>query len=467
MSKKNRLAKGLTVGTAASLLGGCAMTTPNEKTQTRPNIIFILTDDQRADAMGCAGDPVIQTPQMDALAAGGTLFENAYVTTAICAASRASILTGQYTSRHGRGFADGFSPEQTALNYPGRLQAAGYRTGFVGKHGVGIVEPKKEYDYFFGFNHGIASIQTEEDGSPIHLTRLLERHALAFLQDCTTEQPFCLSVSFRAPHVDTTDDPRCFVPDPQYDKLYSDLTMPVSETFATEVPDSFPEALRSEKTIARERWHDRFATPEMAQEAIRNYYRLITGVDDAIAAIRTELEEQGLSENTVIIFMGDNGLYLGAHGFAGKWYGHEESIRVPLIVYDPRTPEALRGRRLKEMALNIDIAPTLLELAGLEPSPGMQGRSLTPLLEGESMPWRNDFFYEHPLEYDVRIPKSVGVVESRYKYLRYEELTPVFEELYDIETDPHEMNNLIADPKVRPVLKRLRARCDELKEDCK
>jgi arylsulfatase A-like enzyme len=202
---------------------------------------------------------------------------------------------------------------------------------------------------------------------------------------------------------------------------------------------------------------------------VKNYYRLITGVDDVLGRIREELDSLGLSDNTVIALMGDNGFFLGEYGFAGKWLGHEPSIHVPLLFYDPRLPAAKRGCVRGELALNIDIAPTFLDYAGLEPSDGMQGKSLSPLISDREVSWREDFLYEHtfhvPEEHRAAagyIPSSVGVRTGRYKYLCYFEQTPVYEELYDLESDPHEEKNLISSEQYASILSRLRERCDEL-----
>jgi arylsulfatase A-like enzyme len=221
--------------------------------------------------------------------------------------------------------------------------------------------------------------------------------------------------------------------------------------------------------MMRVRWRLRFANPELYQKMVKNYYRLVTGVDDVLGRIREELDSLRLADNTVIALMGDNGFFLGEYGFAGKWLGHEPSIHVPLLFYDPRLPASKRGRVRGEMALNIDIAPTFLDYAGLASSDGMQGKSLSPLISGRDVSWREDFFYEHTWNVPEKarekvgyIPSSVGVRTECYKYLRYFDQTPVYEELYDLESDPHEEKNLVSSEHHASVLSQLRERCDEL-----
>ena len=179
--------------------------------------------------------------------------------------------------------------------------------------------------------------------------------------------------------------------------------------------------------------------PEKYQESVRSYYRLITGVDDVVGNLMGKLEELGIIDNTIIVYMGDNGFYLGEHGMAGKWYAHEESIRVPLFIYDPRMPEKERGKRIDKMTLNIDVAPTLLSFADLEIPSGMQGKDLTSLYSGGQVkePWRDEFFYEHTINI-ATIPKSIAVIGEEYKLIVYTELESDFEEFYNRSVDVKE-----------------------------
>jgi len=449
---------------AAMALTGCDLELAGGRAKKQPNIIFLLTDDQRADTMGCAGNPIIQTPNMDALAANGVRFTNAFVTTSICASSRASIFTGQWTRCHGiNDFGTHFTPEALAQTYPMLLSQAGYRIGFIGKYGVGPKRdlPIDKYDYWKGFAGQGRYENKDEDGNYKHLTQIMGEQAIDFLQDCSEEQPFCLSVSFKAPHVQDSD-PRQFIYDRAYENLYSDVIIPTPETIDRRYFDALPEFLRTSE--ARRRWKIRFPNPEKFQESVKAYYRLITGVDVVIGKIRDQLKQLKLDDNTVIMLIGDNGFYLGEYGLAGKWYPHELSIRVPLVVYDPRAPKKRHGLVLDKMALNVDIAPTILELAHLKVPQQMQGRSLVPLLKGRKPRWRTEFFYEHLFEHKT-IPKSEALRTERFKYLRYVDYD--YEELYDLENDPTETINLAKDEKYQETLNSLRKRCNELAKKAK
>lgn len=434
----------------------------------KPNIIFLLTDDHRWDALGVMGNNIIRTPNLDKLAREGVYFRNAYVTTAICAVSRASILTGQYKSRHG---IDDFvtSLDSSALHhtYPILLKKAGYHIGFIGKYGVG--KPDEQPSHLYDFWECTNKIQpdyemTDENGNYIHHTDKVSGDIQKFLNKIGTSEPFCLSVSFKAPHVQDND-PRQFISNPRYKTLYADVTIPVPETADEIYWNSFPDFFRTQQNIARVRWKLRFATPEMYQESVKNYYRLLTDVDDAVGNMVKKLKELGIADNTVIIFAGDNGMYLGEHGLAGKWYGHEESIRVPLIIYDPRDENKLRGKASDHIALNIDVAPTILSLAGLKAPAEMQGVDLMKLAAGEKHLIRKDFFYEHTFMGSPGIPKVEGVVSPEMKYMKFIEHN--FEELYDLKADPLEKRNLASEDAYADELNGLRKRYEELRQAVK
>jgi arylsulfatase A-like enzyme len=459
-----KVAAGGSAAAVASLAGCESGLARRGGGRKRPNIIFFLTDDQRADTMGCAGNPNIYTPNMDAMAGSGVRFTNAFVTTSICASSRASIFTGQWTRRHGiNDFRTHFAESALALTYPMLLREAGYRIGFIGKYGVGPKRdlPVDKYDYWRGFAGQGRYEHKDKDGNYKHLTQIMGEQASEFLQGCSQDEPFCLSVSFKAPHCQDGD-PRQFIYDRAYKNIYRGQTMPAPETADPRYFEALPEFLRTSE--ARRRWQIRFATPEMFQESVRSYYRLITGVDFAIGKIRQDLKRLGLDDNTIIVLTGDNGFYLGEYGLAGKWYPHEVSIRVPLLVYDPRAGKRRRGVTVEQMALNVDIAPTILELAGVEAPHEMQGRSLVPLLQGRRCKWRSDFFYEHMFEHKT-IPRTEGLRTQRYKYARYIDFD--HEELYDLNEDPLETTNLAEQEKHRDILESLRRRCDGLAQQVK
>jgi arylsulfatase A-like enzyme len=465
ISRRDFLSKTICGSLAAGVfLGGCRY--EKQPSENRPNIIFILTDDQRWDTLGCMGNPVIQTPTLDRMAKDGVLFTNAFVTTAICMTSRASILTGQYARRHQiNDFFQNMTAGALSQTYPMLLRSAGYRTGFVGKYGIGSSELKNEFDVWNGISGPEQPVYEYlgKYGQCEHLTHIITEQSIDFLKGCSGRQPFCLSISHKAPHAQDGD-PRIFIYDKSYNNLYRDDSIPEPRTATQKHFDALPEFLKTSE--ARTRWKQRFATPEMYRESVRGYYRLITGVDDSIKAIQEQLRLLGLDKNTVIIFTSDNGFYLGEHGLADKWFAHEESIRVPLIIYDPRLKPSQKGKRCEGLALNIDMAPTILDMAGVAIPFSMQGASLKPLLRGDGGNWRTDFFYEHLFEFPS-IPKSEAVRNKKFKYIRYLDQQPVYEELFDLENDPYEERNLAAIPEHRTMLDALRKRCNTLRDTLK
>lgn len=428
-----------------------------------PNIIFFLSDDQRNDFLGCAGHPFLQTPHIDQLAARGTRFENAFVTTSICAASRASLFTGLNERTHKYTFGTPpISDPHVAESYPTLLRAAGYRTGFVGKFGVGVGRGKTEamFDSFVPLNRN-PYFKQQPDGTVRHLTNITGDKSIEFIDSCTADQPFCLSVSFNAPHAEDSDLENHYPWPPEEDGLYENLVMPqplVDIEFWKNLPNFFHSSMH------RVRWHWRWDTPEKYQRNTRAYFRMITGVDRNIGRVLAHLEERGWSDNTVVIFMADNGYYQGSRGLAGKWSHFEESLRVPLVIFDPRSAEGVQGQLRSEMVLNVDIAPSILSFAGVEIPQGYQGTSLTPLVRGEAVEnWREDFFCEHLMDHP-QIPKYEGVRGSRYVYARYFQNLPEGEFLHDLQSDPFQLNNYVAQPEYQQILQQMRARSDELRE---
>jgi len=410
----------------------------------RPNIIFMLTDDQRFDDLGCMGNTIIQTPNLDKLAAEGVTFDNAFVTTAICCASRASILTGQHMRRHRiEDFATPLSSEAMDQSYPVLLRQAGYRTGFLGKMAIGrpsadirhLSLPADKFDFWFGFPQSI-NFRQVVDGQAHFLTTLMAEKAEEFLRTHPAGKPFCLSIYFKEPH-----GPWNFF-DPCAPNPYEHAVIPPMTTCTREDYLAQPEFLRESLNGFGEWPKD---PCERFLDRTRTCYRLITGMDAAVGRVMATLAELGLDKNTVVIFTSDHGALRGAHGLSGKWIMYEESIRVPLIVCDPRLPVALRGTRRKQMVLNIDMAPTLLALGDVSIPVRMQGRDVIPLLRDPSLAWRTEWFYEHT--YNTNPPrrpiaKSEGVRTERWKYIRYTEYNPPYEQLFDLQGDPGEERNL-------------------------
>lgn len=421
-----------------SVVSGC------EKTETRPNIIFLLTDDHRFDAMGYAGNRYIKTPNIDRLANNGIIFENAFVTTSISCASRASILTGQYASRHGIfDFDTDFSDSALLKTYPLILKnKAGYITGFIGKYGVGLSKhPVNKFDYWACEKLIQPHYENYDSaGNMIHYTDLINNRITTFLSRYGDKGPFCLSVSFKAPHVEDSD-PRQFIYNKRYSEYYKDLFYPRPVSGTEEQWNRFPEEFRNNNE-ARRRWEIRFKTDSMMRESVRGYYRLIQGIDDVVGNLTRKLQEMGIEKNTIIIMAGDNGFFLGEHGLAGKWFPYEESVRIPLFIYNPMEKSKFKGYRIKDIALNIDIAPTILEFAGIEKDPGMQGRPLQTLWRKPGNNRRDFFYYEHRFKHPG-LPKSEAVISLTRKIINYYELPDSSLEFYDLTKDPGEMNNLI------------------------
>lgn len=421
--------------------------------RSRPNILFVLTDDQRFDQLGCAGHPVLQTPNMDRLAAAGVRFPNAFVTTAICAASRASILTGRTEGHHGYTFGKPAMGAALARDsYPQRLRDAGYRTGFVGKWGVRF--EKGTIDGAFDWRRTPGQPYFR-DGRP-HLTDHIADLAIGFLEQ-PDERPFCLSISFWAPHAEDSH-PDQYLPPPEVAALYDDAEVPVPP-LAVEGFEALPPFLQ--QSLGRERWAWRFDERDKQVRRTRDYWRMITGVDRALGRVLAALERAGHADDTVVVFTSDNGYFLGERGLAGKWLIYERSIRVPLIVCDPRAPAARRGTTCDAMVCNIDLPPTMLELASVDVPQGYDGRSLVPLLDGAQVSWREDFVYQHRMEHRS-IPQSVGVRGQRFVYARYDQQQPVYEQLFDLQRDPDQLVDLARDPAHAERLAAMRARCDEL-----
>ena len=266
-------------------------------------------------------------------------------------------------------------------------------------------------------------------------------------------------MSFKAPHEQDGYPPK-YVIQPKYKDYYKDVEIPLPVTAAAKYWNQLPDFLSTEENFGRVRWKGLFGTPELYQENVKNYYRLITGVDDVIGNILTSLKATGNDKNTVIIVMGDNGMFLGEHGMEGKWYGYEESVRVPLLIYNPNLPDKVMQYRASQIALNIDIAPTILSMAGVPIPQGMQGINLIDVVENK-IPPRKDFFYQHYFLGGSRIPRVEGVVTKDFKYMNYIENN--YEELFDIAHDPHETVNLAKDQKYHLELQKMQRRYMELK----
>lgn len=427
--------------------------------EKRPNIIFILTDDQRWDALGVAGNPIVQTPEMDALANAGTYFKNAFSTTPICAASRASILTGLYERTHGYTFQKPRLKQPYAdIIYPKLLKENGYHLGFFGKLGVIIDAANQYFDQSDFYDRG---------GSPdrrgyfykkigkdtVHLTRYTGYQAQEFIKNAPADKPFCLSLSFSAPHGHDNAAEQYFWQDKSAD-LYKNIQIPEPLLGEDEYFNRLPKEVRD--GFNRVRWNWRFDTPEKYQQMVKGYYRMITEIDNEIGQIRNQLKQKGIDDNTIIIVMGDNGYFLGDRQLADKWLMYDVSIRIPLIIYDPRVK---KSSSVDEMVLNIDITKTMMDMAGITAPKNYQGRSLTPLLVNNKTNLNRDAILLEHLWDNPNIPSSEAIRTERWKYLRYR-LIKAPEELYDLKNDPLEKKNLASDIQYAKILDKLRKECE-------
>ena len=423
------------------------------------NILILHADDWRYDTLGCAGDAVVKTPNLDRLANQGMRFTHACVTTAICGVSRASLLTGQWMSRHGNPAFQMFKTPWSET-YPGLLRTNGYWVGHVGKWHNGKF-PAGQYD--FGRSYQGTHWMKQPDGSMIHVTQKNEKDAMEFLRTRPADKPFCLTVAFFATHAEDSN-PLQYLPQPESMKLYQDITVPVPVNATDESFHRLPPFIANEKNEGRVRWRWRFDTPEKFQTMMKNYYRLATEVDTTCGRVLEELKKQGVLEHTLVIFTGDNGYYHAEHGLADKWYPHQESIRVPLIVRDPRMASGRHGQTNDEFALNVDLAPTILTAVGIKPPTTMQGRDLSPLYLAARKPeWRTEFFYEHAIIGSIeKIPASEALVRKDWKYFYWPDFKT--EQLFDVQADPIEEKDLIADPAQTERLAEMRRRFTELKD---
>ena len=428
-----------------------------------PNIVFLFADDQTTSTLGCYGNDVIQTPNIDSLASKGTRFENAFVSHSICWVSRTTILTGLTGRSYGSpGDQELARPEAVETLYTDLLRARGYRTGFFGKWHAKMpagFKPQEHFDQYEAIGRN-PYYKKMPDGSLRHETDLIVDRGIDFIEQQPKDKPFALNLWFNACHAEDGDRRPGIghFPWPQStDGMYDDIEIAAPKLSDSQTFDQLPPFLRT--TINRERFFWRWNTPEKYQTNIRAYYRMVSGIDKAVGRLLQQLEASGLADNTIIVYTADNGYHMGNRGLAGKWTHFEESLRVPMIVYDPRVDASQRGRVSDAPVLNLDLPATFLDWAGAEIPERYQGKSFKPLIEGETpSDWREDTFHEH-FAVRNRIPAFEGVRTKEFKYARYVDQDQ-YECLYDLEKDPNELNNVASDPKYADQLEMLRERTD-------
>jgi arylsulfatase A-like enzyme len=345
-------------------------------------------------------------------------------------------------SRHGIDrFGKPLTPDAFAHTYVGVLRASGYWAGYVGKYDVGAPRPA-DFDFVRAYHgrHWLTS-----GGERVHVTEQNARDAIEFLKSRPKDKPFLLSVGYFAPHAEDSAKEQ-YLPQEWSAAYYDGATVPPSPLNDEKHLGALPPFLSRDSNEGRVRYKWRFETPERYQEYMIRYFRLITEVDAAVGRLVDELKAQGVYENTLIAFIGDNGYFHGDRGLADKWYPYEQALRVPLVVRDPRLPSRQRGITRDQLALNIDVAPTVVAAAGVPIPAAMQGQDLSRLYLAEKAPsWRDEFFYEHPtVTSRDRIPSSQAVIRRDWKYVYYPEFG--FEQLFNLNEDPWEYRNLAGDP---------------------
>jgi N-acetylglucosamine-6-sulfatase len=417
--------------------------------QSRRNIVFILTDDHRYDFIGALGHPWLKghTPNLDRLVNRGVLFRNAFVTSSLCSPSRASLLTSRYM--HSHGVSDNFSALNPSLpTFPKLLQQNGYRTAFAGKWHMGGSgdEPQPGFNHWLSFK-GQGEYQNPElnlngkhEKRPGNMTDILTGEACRFIRE-NASRPFCLYLSHKAVHSP-------FQPPDRHASLFAGLTVPRPRTmlYKEEFYRQWPEWVRKRRAT-RHGVDGMLDSDEAFDVHYRRYCQCLAGIDDSVGEVLGQLDQSKLLEDTLVIYMGDNGYMWGEHGLIDKRAMYESSIRVPMVAHCPALFPG--GRQVNAMALNLDIAPTFLEVGGVKPLTGMQGRSLISLAAGKiPEDWRRDFIYEYAWEQDFPYtPSIVGLRTEKHSLMHYPGIWDI-PELYDIIADPEQINNLISDARI-------------------
>lgn len=497
--------------------------------RTKPNLIYILGDDHRADYMGCSGHPIIETPNIDSLAKNGLRFENAFCTSPVCTPSRACHYLGQWERKHGVNFNSNSTITENAWekSFPMILKENGYFIGWVGKNHVpagnggyqsGYFE--NAFDYWYG-NHGHSFFYVKEhpNGKIYNNSKydtqveVFEEGVMNFLDpqpdfinSCIShlpvrpkDKPFCLCITFNLPHdCGTADMQMRPTDDPLYISKYRDQfnNFPLSKTYKCAWENYEPKLPPGVYNGVQIPYYDYVRLPETMREKIVRTAQTVTGVDRMIGNLKNKLKELGEENNTIIIFSTDHGLHFGEFGLGGKNFLYEPDIKIPMIIYDPALPEDKRGKVINNIVAVPDLAPTVLTLAGIDIPDTMQGSSLVPLINGDEANWRKDLFTEALMDIQ-NYPRSESVRSEKWKYIRYFRRTedplqehyrykgtldnykncltstlyfneqPIYEELFDMENDPQEEHNLAGNQNNMKEMQYFRNRIIELGKNAK
>ena len=470
--------------------------------ESRPNIIFLLTDDQRDNSFAAMGHPFVKTPNIDGLLKESVRFRNAYIAEPVCSPSRVSYLTGMHERVHGIGFTSSYqlTEEQWQRSYPALMKKSGYHTGFIGKIGIEYYTFKgraaDKFDFWWGHDGWTKFLPKDFKGpstKPYHVARediitpIMGEAMGKFLNQIPSDKPFCLSVSFNVPHGSQTTSMYPDYPDwrkmtrpanenPKlqghrfYDTLYRDVEITIPKETATDPYRFIPKFIMDQDMGRRTQTYQYDYTIPTTREHHVRYYQTITGLDHVIGGLLKDLKDHGLAENTVIIFGSDHGLLMGEYGMGGKSLLYDLASKIPCFVHDPKLPADMRGRVRDELVSSLDITRTILDYGEVEALPFMDGQSLRPLVEGKKVEWRDELFLES-LYTGRDTPFQEGIRLGKWKYIcmfdaprgAYDEddvafvaRKPDFEMLFDLEADPGELNNLIETQSGNEILTKLR-----------
>jgi len=444
------------------------ISTEMHSAENKPNIIFLMADDHQFMAMGCMGNKEVRTPTLDALANKGLLFDRAYATSPICMPSRATVMTGMYEFKTGCNFNTGSlkAKDWQNISYPELLRKNGYFTGFAGKWGFRIEDGydyEKDFDKWGGFEGSKQGSYVTSQNSSLkgysekypHVTRALGAFGRDFIKQAVKKgKPFCLSISFKAPHK-----PHTLIAHEDA-KLFSGVKFSTSDNYGDEFFKNLP--FQPKLTRQRAQWNE--WDPEHYQEHTKAYYQLIAGLDAAVNMILEELDKQNIAKKTLVIYTSDNGYAMGAHGFQGKSLPYEEQSRIPLIVYDPTSE--IHGKRIHSLVANIDFAPTILDYAGIEIPAKIDGKSLKSLIQKNSVKELHDsiMLIQNWAPGSCDIPKAMSIVSGLWKYIYWcygdNNISPS-EELYNLTVDPHEIHNIVKKSPSSDHLARMHEKYDE------
>jgi arylsulfatase A-like enzyme len=461
-------------GGLLSRLSGCVTTSQIKSERKPPNIIFIMTDDHASHALSCYGSKINKTPNLDRIAKEGMRFTNCFCTNSICAPSRAVILTGKYS--HLNGVIDNAVEfDGSQQTFPKLLQKAGYETAIIGKWHL-KTDPTG-FDYWNilsgqGIYHNPALIEMGQRKKHTgYVTDIITDLCLKWLKERSSDKPFCLMYHHKAPH-------REWEPDDKHAKMYEDIDIPLPETFNDDYKTRCAAARQQEMTIEyhlnekdlKMKPPEGLAGQELKkwkyQRYIKDYLRCVASVDDNVGRLLDYLDSSGLAENTIVFYTSDQGFYLGDHGWFDKRFMYEESLRMPLLVRYPKEIKA--GSINNDIVLNLDFAPTFLDLAGVAVPGDMQGHSLRPILHRNTPKnWRDSMYYhyyEYPAVHSVK--RHYGVRTKRYKLIHFYYDIDAWE-LYDLEKDPNELNNLYDDPAYSDIVKQLKTELERLRKEFK